>query len=204
MLSAAIMLMAHSAAATPAAAPRRVIVGIEVQADSAEAARRIHEGFAVALAADATADFEVRDGCGDVAFCVSAVVVPIRLGKREGGWAVAAHVSRRLLVHPNWPWKALPPEAPEGASPIRIQDAFTAGGDVGCAPCQRDLERLQREVADARRVADPTMVDEGDLQLVLGPGSPGFLSSAAENLAQGLVARHVKPWLASGGDGAAP
>jgi len=143
-------------------------------------------------------DVAVVEGCDGVTFCVTAVVAPVRLGRREGGRAVATYVTRRLLDHPNWPW-APPAAGAEGgpASPVTIVDAFTAAGDVSCVACEREIEALRREVGVVRAVTGETMVDEGDLQVHVGPGTADFLVGVAAEVAAGVLERHVAPWRAS-------
>lgn len=140
-------------------------------------------------------DLTVVEGCDEVTFCVTVVGTPVRIGRRDGGRALASYVTRRLLAHPNWPWPA-PPRAEDQSSsvPVTIVDAFTAGGNVSCVDCERELEALRLQVDMVREVTDTTLVDEGDLQLHVGPATSAFLAEVATEISRGLIERHVRPW----------
>jgi len=176
-----------------------ITIGVEAAVATPQDATTLEDAVRGALAATGPEACEVVHGCQDVTFCLTVVAVPIRTGQRESGLAVAGYVARRLTAHPDWPWPPdeAAPAADAGASPVHIVDAFTASGNVACAGCQAALESLQREVDSARTVAAPTMVDEGDLQVLIGPAGRAFLHEAATTLAIGLRDRHLRPWLAS-------
>lgn len=175
-----------------AATERRATVGISVRV-SPEADRT---ALVTALRGRiAGPEIDVVEGCDRVIFCVSVVGVPVRVGRRDGGRAFATYVSRRLVAHPNWPWEPPPDEdEDEPVSPVTIIDSYTAGGDVACVTCERELEALRLEVDTVVEITDETMVDEGDLQLYVGPATEGFLTEVSQEIAKGLLERHVAPW----------
>ena len=193
---APIMIVATMAAAAAAQVSQEpeTRIGLIVAADPGPTRDSVRRALSVRLMA---AGVQVLDDCEEVTFCVTVAAVPVRLGKREGGVALASYVARHLLAHPDWPWQPPPPPPPGAPAPPAIEDAFTAGGDLSCVPCERRLEALEREVKLARAVAEGTMVDEADLQVQVGPATEAFLLDAAGTVAEAVVTRHLRPWQAS-------
>jgi len=189
MVSVAAVL---AAAWVGAASPSGIVVGIDAQVSPAADREALVTALRGRIADPGT---EVVEGCDKVTFCVTVVGAPVRIGRRDGGRAMASYVSRRLVVHPNWPWEPPPEEDQDSAaSPVTIVDSYTAGGDVSCVDCERELEALKLEVDTVTQITDETLVDEGDLQLHVGPATQGFLVEVAEDIAKGLIERHVEPW----------
>ncbi len=192
----AVVLVLLIAAPAAAQAPPSSAITVGLDLDLAEASQRVafDEAFRSTVGA-ATVDRPVTvvEGCDDVSFCVTVVAVPVRLGARAKGVAIAGYVARRLWADPQWPW---PPEKKkeEAGGPPMIEDAYTAAGDGGCVECQSRLERVERQIALARSLVADTMVDEGDLQVAVGPSETAFVSATAADMATAVVDRHVRPW----------
>ncbi len=191
----AMVLAAVAAGAEPNQAPPPLTVGLEVELADASQRSAFTNAFSAAVSA---ADLDRRvtpvDGCEDVSFCVTVVAVPVKLGARAKGIAVAGYVSRRFLVDSQWPWPPVDEKGKGGTAPLSIEDAYTAGGEAGCVECQSRLERLERKVDIARALVADLMVDEGDLQVAVGPSESGFVAATGTAMGTAVVERHVRPW----------
>jgi hypothetical protein len=189
---------AAATSASPATTAMRIRVGVDAHTQPPSDADVVRTAVRAALVTGAVPAIDVVPGCKDVTFCLTVVTLPIKVGGRTGGMAVAGYVSRRLVVRPDWPWPhAESAAAPSPSAPVRIEDTYTSGGSLACAGCQAELDALRRQVAAARTLTADTMVDEGDLQILIGPSGEGFLKEAAASLAGALRDRHMGPWLAS-------
>jgi hypothetical protein len=177
-------------------APGRLKIGFELTAQGVTQREEMGRAIRAHLAGRASSvepAAVVLEGCEEVVFCVSVIAAPVRIGRTEGGMAVASYVTRRLIDHPQWPWP--PPAKAEESSPVVIENAFTVGGKLECASCERALEDLRDTVDTVKAITRNTMVDEGDLNLVVGPTDAAFINEVASDLATRFVEQHLKPWL---------
>lgn len=193
---AVIALRGYSAEDIEPPAGSAVKIGFELAAQGVARREELAGAIRAQLAARASSvepSAGVAEGCDGVVFCVSVIAVPVRVGRREGGLAIASYVTRRLIDHPQWPWRPSPAEQP--ASPVVIENAFTVGGKVECAPCERALEDLREAVGTVKAITRKTMADEGDLNLVVGPANTAFVTEVAAGIAARFVDGHLEPWL---------
>jgi hypothetical protein len=192
---AALLVAVAAGAAEP---PGLVVVGLDLHM-SPERTKAFGDSFRGALGATAGGTtLRVVDDCEDVTFCITAVAVPVLVGAREGGTAISAHVSRRLVDDPLWPWprrragaRAEASEAPK----VVIEDAYSVEGE--CLECQEALDRMLRRLQVLEGYADEIMIDQGGQQLWVGSERSDFVIGTAGGFATTFREVHLGPWLRS-------